>query len=380
MSSRSTEAPMDWDYTSRSQAPPAWRDSQTDGSTPKKRPLESSAGPPHLGSPTPNFGANHNVPFIFNTEPPPPPEYPWAPPVNFTPSKIFQAEVKDVDMSEASPSQPEEGRAIAVGGMRRVYNARRRKAMKEQLGEDSDDESVTAVTQNTSNHYTLNMPSPRPDLPYVLSGYLQFFFNLSLILLFLYLVVQFILTVQRDVAERISEHSFDMVQEIAMCSQEYKKNYCGTDRYSPALEKQCSLWEACMNRDPSIVGRARVGAELIAEVVNGFVEPISWKTLVRTHPSFYHHPVVTNENQAFTLTSLSFLTVFINSLFSLYRSRHSPSAPSHPPPPSAPYPPHYAGYLQPAAWDRSWPGAQEEDVQSPPRRRRLEGGASVKIK
>lgn len=37
-----------------------------------------------------------------------------------------------------------------------------------------------------------------------------------------------------------------------------------------------------MNRDPTVVGRAKVGAELIAEVVNGFVEPISWKTLVRT--------------------------------------------------------------------------------------------------
>lgn len=40
-----------------------------------------------------------------------------------------------------------------------------------------------------------------------LDSYLQFFFNLSLILLFLYLVVQFILTVQRDVEERISEYS-----------------------------------------------------------------------------------------------------------------------------------------------------------------------------
>ncbi len=37
--------------------------------------------------------------------------------------------------------------------------------------------------------------------------YLQFFFNLSLILLFLYLLVQFILTVQRDVEHRISEYS-----------------------------------------------------------------------------------------------------------------------------------------------------------------------------
>ncbi len=35
-----------------------------------------------------------------------------------------------------------------------------------------------------------------------------------------------------------------------------------------------------MNRDPTVVGRAKVGAELIAEVINGFVEPISWKTLV----------------------------------------------------------------------------------------------------
>lgn len=37
--------------------------------------------------------------------------------------------------------------------------------------------------------------------------YLQFFFNLSLVFLFLYLLVQFILTVQRDVEHRISEHS-----------------------------------------------------------------------------------------------------------------------------------------------------------------------------
>ena len=35
-----------------------------------------------------------------------------------------------------------------------------------------------------------------------------------------------------------------------------------------------------MVRDPKIVGRAKVGAEMLAEVVNGFVEPISWKTLV----------------------------------------------------------------------------------------------------
>ena len=36
---------------------------------------------------------------------------------------------------------------------------------------------------------------------------MQFFFNLSLVLVFLYLLVQFILTVQRDVEHRIAEYS-----------------------------------------------------------------------------------------------------------------------------------------------------------------------------
>jgi hypothetical protein len=38
-----------------------------------------------------------------------------------------------------------------------------------------------------------------------------------------------------------------------------------------------------MKRDPLIVSRARVAAELIVEVVNQLVESISLKTLVRVH-------------------------------------------------------------------------------------------------
>lgn len=50
----------------------------------------------------------------------------------------------------------------------------------------------------------------------------------------------------------------------------------------PALVQQCGKWDTCMNRDPTIVGRAKVGAETIAEVLDGFVQPISWKALVRS--------------------------------------------------------------------------------------------------
>lgn len=95
-----------------------------------------------------------------------------------------------MDMSEASPPKPEErpegGRAVATGGLRRVFNARMaresrsRSIPRQYRDEDDDDEGsddgereLTPLTQNTSNHYTLNMPAPIPpqsDTPYILLG------------------------------------------------------------------------------------------------------------------------------------------------------------------------------------------------------------------
>ena len=69
------------------------------------------------------------------------------------------------------------------------------------------------------------------------------------------------------------------MQEISTCVQLYKQNLCATTPI-PAMLHQCATWESCMSRDPKVIGRAKVGAEMLAEVVNGFVEPISWKTLV----------------------------------------------------------------------------------------------------
>jgi len=71
----------------------------------------------------------------------------------------------------------------------------------------------------------------------------------------------------------------DIVEGIAMCSLQYRNNLCEVNAI-PAMVQQCAKWGMCMNRDPAAVGRAKVSAELIAEVVNGFIEPISWKTLV----------------------------------------------------------------------------------------------------
>ncbi|KAF9014919.1 Di-sulfide bridge nucleocytoplasmic transport domain-containing protein [Cyathus striatus] len=360
---RSKEAPMDYQWTNRNEVKPVWVAGDTDMETPRKRPHDSMNSPARaFDTPQPPiFGANQNVPFMFQQSIPQNPQT-WTPPSQFSPTKAFppQEELKDVDMTEASPEKREEkesedgnGRPMSFGGLRRIYNSRRRRGFKSRRGEDEADD-IAALTQNTSNHYTLNLPAPAPlpsDTPYVLLGYLQFFFNLSLILLFLYLVMQFILTVQRDVEHRIAEYSQDIVQEIAMCALQYKNNQCATNAI-PAMTQQCANWEACMNRDPSVIGRARVGAELIAEVVNGFVEPISWKTLI------------------FTLTSLAFLTVFINALLSLYRSRHQPAL-------------HHLLLSPLLIILRSISGTiflQDLNMESPARRRRLDGGENANTK
>lgn len=36
-----------------------------------------------------------------------------------------------------------------------------------------------------------------------------------------------------------------------------------------------------MNKDPKVISRARVYAETVGDMFNGFVEPLAWKTLVR---------------------------------------------------------------------------------------------------
>ncbi|KAG1753618.1 Di-sulfide bridge nucleocytoplasmic transport domain-containing protein [Suillus paluster] len=388
---RSTEAPMDFQFTSRpsSNTKPVW--ASDDGiNPPKKRPFDhlqpTSPAFPHPPQ-TPMFGGNRNVPFIFQAPvPQAPPVHAWAPPVNFSSQKAFPPlapqEPRNVDTSEPDPpnteaSERESGRIVATGALRRIFNLRQRARTKSHQavplrndavygrkeGSDTGAAHVGPVTHNTTNNYIVNMgsaPAPQPDRPQVLLGYLQVFFYLSLVVLFLYFLVQFIITVQHDVEHRVSEYSMDIVQDIAMCATHYRSNICESNTL-PAMIQQCASWKTCMNRDTATVGRARVGAELIAEVANSLVEPISWKTL------------------AFTLTSLSLLTLVVKSLFSLNRSRHEAahSPPTYPVLPIA----QLAHHSLPSGPTPGGSGLGNGDdiTEDAPRRRRLEGGRAVRV-
>lgn len=113
-----------------------------------------------------------------------------------------------------------------------------------------------------------------------------------------------------------------------------------------------------MNRDPTVIGRIDVVAETFAGVINSFVDPISWKTMVRAfRHSLRWNDWLTCMVQGFTLVTLSFLVILTNSALFNLRSRHAISP--APPPPHAhnpyapqqhylqnqPYPP-YPGHLQ----------------------------------
>jgi hypothetical protein len=102
-------------------------------------------------------------------------------------------------MREASPPKgeaaaaasvsPEGSRKVATGGMRRILKSRMKSALsmstlpeargdeKDPYSDSEEEEGESAGrltrTTSTSNHYTLNIPSPaapQSDLPYILLG------------------------------------------------------------------------------------------------------------------------------------------------------------------------------------------------------------------
>jgi hypothetical protein len=111
-------------------------------------------------------------------------------------------------------------------------------------------------------------------------GYVQAAFNAILIAGILYFFISFILTVRRDVEIKVDQQLSRIITEIAQCSKQYQENRCNPQERVPAMETACQAWEACMRRDPSLFGRAKLSAETFAEIVNGLIEPISYKTMV----------------------------------------------------------------------------------------------------
>ncbi|WWD20315.1 hypothetical protein CI109_104791 [Kwoniella shandongensis] len=242
---------------------------------------------------------------------------------------------EDKENSDDKEVEKDKPRKFAKGAVTRT-NKKRQQARKEREqrseGEDnaapvrhSDSVAGPSTWSKAEHHYNVHMNAPalrHSEIPALLLGYLQFFVNTSIVVFCVYLAVLFVLTVRRDVKDKMQEYSVEILQEIAECTNLYLTNRCDPTFRVPAMEAPCKAWDACMNRDPTMVGRINIIAETFAGVINSFVEPISWKTM------------------SFTLVTLTFLIALTNSALFNLRARASHHEPITPPTPQGYWPPH----------------------------------------
>lgn len=187
----------------------------------------------------------------------------------------------------------------------------------------------------------------RADTRARVGSYLQFGSLTLLAVLVLSLLALFLLTLYTDIQARLAELTLELRSEIVQCAKKFMDNGCAAPNRFPALERSCVEWEECMHREVVVHGKTRVVAETIADVVNGFVDVISFKTMVRHSPfpaesgvcrtarltRMHVHP------QLFVLLSLGITIYGSSTALSILASR-VPAAPL--PSPSAP--PHFGAY------------------------------------
>lgn len=122
-----------------------------------------------------------------------------------------------------------------------------------------------------------------PSLPHTLSFYVQFFFDFLIAAGVLYVMFSVWSAVSGDVDKKAQEAVNEIRIEMAVCARHWQENQCDPLRFNvaPALVNLCEDWKKCFEKNPQSVGRAKVSAHTFAEILNSFVEPISWKAFVR---------------------------------------------------------------------------------------------------
>lgn len=239
--------------------------------------------------------------------------------VNFPPTQVLKGRSKKINLNK------DKARVILSEGVYDEANAQFN-IDKEEYGDNSENNEFINLTNNDT--YTTNRINDHniyenirhdtngkraksktssssfvtklitdPNVPFVLSLYLQLFLNLILISFVLYAVYIFIKTIKSDINSKLEMYTMDALQEISLCSREYYRNRCSLEngnKRAPALEKTCTVWNKCMNRDPQLIGKSKISAETFAEIINGFLKPISWKSLIFMNSMIFSSLFITN--------------------------------------------------------------------------------------
>ncbi|SCU95578.1 LADA_0G16336g1_1 [Lachancea dasiensis] len=118
--------------------------------------------------------------------------------------------------------------------------------------------------------------------PRLLSEYVQLIFNTTVVSGILYLCVRFIQLINRDVERKVQFRAAAASAVMAECKSRFAQNQCQGLLRPPWLEPQCAHWARCMNGEAPeslSVHSAVIYAETLAEILNGFLKPISLKSI-----------------------------------------------------------------------------------------------------
>ena len=120
-----------------------------------------------------------------------------------------------------------------------------------------------------------------PNLPHILSYYGETILNWFIVAMVMFAIVTCWRTIRNDVDLKAQEAAGGIIQEIYACREQFINHGCNNRAsLGPSFMKVCDEWEACMNRDAMAIARGKISAHTFAEILNEFIEPLSYKFIV----------------------------------------------------------------------------------------------------
>ncbi|KAG0338583.1 hypothetical protein BG000_003733 [Podila horticola] len=100
--------------------------------------------------------------------------------------------------------------------------------------------------------------SENVDLPYILSGYVQVFMNTAIVGLLLYIIFNFIMTIQSDVSARMEGILISEQEKIKKCKIAYEAFHCETPHTLTVVT--CEEMKSCMEQPEPRIGSISISS------------------------------------------------------------------------------------------------------------------------
>lgn len=143
----------------------------------------------------------------------------------------------------------------------------------------SADECLENINEVRDDNKPLNVLL-NPRTPYTVGLYFQLLVNIILWSFIIYFICVSINTIQSDINLKVDEFTIKVLDEIAKCSKEFARNKCHLPDRPSIMDEECDQLERCQNQDPTRIAKLKVTIELIAEIINTFVNRLSYKSLL----------------------------------------------------------------------------------------------------